>query len=250
MTIRRQISCRCLQMNCRVAADGSKWAYRAVDKLQRAIYKLQVDLEELSRWLYTSIGAVQMALELQCALEKQQMALEKLQRSCKLYYMSYIIEGSREESRGLQEEQYMSLYFYRSCTCRGSAGYRGAVVQALESSRWFQRRAQMSSSCRGAVQGFKGAVDGSRGAVHVYCIGHRALYMSCKVAVQQRALEEPLKALGELQWDLDELYSDTVQTVFKCHVSKCLQTSRQFWDLLKKMTFGDVSSHTYYNMLF
>ena len=145
----------------------------------------------------------------------------------------------------------MSLYFYRSCTCRGSAGYRGAVVGSREQQMVLEKlqMAQMSSSCRGAVQGFKGAVDGSRGAVHVYCIGHRALYMSCKVAVQQRALEEPLKALGELQWDLDELYSDTVQTVFKCHVSKCLQTSRQFWDLLKKMTFGDVSSHTY-NMLF
>ena len=141
MTIRRQISCRCLQMNCRVAADGSKWAYRAVDKLQRAIYTY-ISCRQIQRsCLDGSIGAVQMALELQCALEKQQMALEKLQRSCKLYYMSYIIEGSREEQQ----------------RALGGAVYVFILLQQL----YMQRVSGLQRSCSGLQR----AVDGSREAV-------------------------------------------------------------------------------------
>ena len=142
-----QISCRGLYISCR--------------QIQRSC-------------LDGSIGAVQMALELQCALEKQQMALEKLQRSCKLYYMSYIIEGSREEQQRalggavyvfiLLQELYMQRVSGLQRSCSPGSREQQMVLEKLQ-------RAQMSSSCRGAVQGFKGAVDGSRGAVHVQAIG-------------------------------------------------------------------------------
>ena len=72
---------------------------------------------------------------------------------------------------------------------------------------------------------------------------YRALDMSCKVAVEgsRRAVESSRGAVVGSRGAVECRLSSNVTSP---NVSIRLQTSRQFWDLLKKMTFGDVSSHS------